>query len=138
MKQEIFKSMGTLAAGILLLAIASLIPFSSHPQPAYAQATNGGELPYGGLHIFEVICTCSEPNVLVYEQDYLANVVYPLVYIPGVSVLYQYFDVLGALYYLGSYRPGAGVCMITVTGEDCENIPAVGLMGFLPGTGTSN
>ena len=120
----------------LLLLLLALIPFRAMP-PAHAQLTNGGEIPEGGEHIFTLICTCSA-NSEIYIHDDLTEVVLILVYEPGVSMLYQYFDPFGALYLLGTYRAGAGVCLITVTGEDCEYLPSIGMMGFLPGTGTSN
>lgn len=97
------------------------------------------ELPYGGIRTTTVPCTCTPPNLHVTVFDYRTKRALPLLYVPSVSVLYSYFNVETSTYLLGSYitAPATGLCKITVTGGDCEDLYYEGIMGYQPGTGTS-
>lgn len=132
---------GLVKSGIIIglaIAITVAIVFSMQPKsyPAHAQAVG---LPYGGLRLFTLTCTCSA-NLLEYILDFTdvppkpPTVIF-LVYQPGVSVLHREFNPYG-LYLLGDYLPGAGACLIYV-GTACSQVPSIGMMGTVPGSGTS-
>lgn len=98
------------------------------------------ELPYGGIRVLTIPCTChsSPSKALVTVFDFVQMRYLKLAYMPKVSVLYMYFDIWSSYYLLGSYNPYVRkTCLVTVTGGDCEPLPDDGLMGGLPGTGTS-
>lgn len=98
------------------------------------------ELPYGGIRTLTVPCTChsSPSKALVTVFDFVQMRYLKLAYMPGASLLYMYFDIWSSYYLLGSYNPYVrGTCLVTATGGDCEPLPDDGLMGGLPGTGTS-
>lgn len=98
------------------------------------------ELPYGGIRTLTIPCTChsSPSKALVTMFDFVQLRYLKLAYMPKASVLYMYFDIWSSYYLLGSYNPYVrGTCLMTVTGGDCEPVPDDGLMGGLPGTGTS-
>jgi len=117
---------------ILLCTLALTLPLS--PTKRAFSTGVGGELPFGGVQGFTLICTCSA-NTLHYIFDYRVKSVLPLVYQPGVSKLYAKWNIWGR-YFLGSYRPGVRSCLIFV-GEGCITIQSAGMMGSFPGTGTS-
>lgn len=117
----------------LAIAISIAIVFSVHPQP-YPTYAQGAGIPYGGIRLFTLTCTCSA-NLLEYILDYTTMTVLMLVYQPGISVLHREFNPYG-LYLLGDYLPGAGACLIYV-GTACSQVPSTGMMGFTPGSGTS-
>jgi hypothetical protein len=91
------------------------------------------EEPYGGLNLVQIYCTCSS-NFLITLWDYKTDMILDLLYQPGESVLYEYYDIFGQ-YLLGTYRQG-GTCQIYY-GYGCYSIEADGTMGSQPGTGTS-
>lgn len=122
---------------ILLAFIAVALPML----PVHAQVDLSGtsapvtaETPFAGIQLYTMTCTCSG-NVLIVLYDYYSMMPLALVYQPGVSVLYSYFNIWGK-YYLGSYQRGMGSCKM-VTPVGCPDIYTNGMMGFLPGTGTS-
>lgn len=93
-----------------------------------------GETPYGGLNIFTLTCTCSG-NTLLFLMDYRTSRLLRLLYQPGASRLYSYFNVYGR-YLLGSYQPSQNQCRIQA-GNTCVTISADGQLGTRPGSGTS-
>ena len=134
LKRESAKLGARIVCGILVLVIFFVIPMP-HNRPAFTQSLGGvqSEIPYGGMRIFTLICTCSA-NTLLYIMDYATNQLLALIYQPGVSMLYSYYDIYGT-YFLGSYR-GGGQCRI-YAGKGCVTIPSRGTLGNMPGTGTS-
>lgn len=138
MKKGLNKTLALTLVTLGAVAVFSLpIP---KPPSAGAQGFDigigyGGEAPYGGPHAYLTECTCTPPSEWHFVYDYASLTPLFLVYTPGISKLYEYYDLFGS-YFLGSYRPGAGVCKIYV-GEDCIDLYTDGLMGSTPGTGTS-
>lgn len=98
------------------------------------------EWPFGGLRLATIPCTChsSPAKALIIIFDYTRLVPLRLAYIPFASTLYGYFNIITSTYMLGSFNPYIrNSCLVTGTGIDCEPLPDDGLMGTLPGTGTS-
>ncbi len=99
------------------------------------------EMPYGGRRLITTLCNCkhgSPSQFAVTIFDYVQNRPIILSYMAVGSRLYSYFNIWTATYLLGSYNPAVrGTCMVSVSGGDCEPLPDDGLMGVLPGTGTS-
>ena len=131
---------------LLGLAILSLIPFTAVPLPksAHGQAVGGGvggvggggsETPFGGQRFFTIFCTCAQDDLDIIE-DYRTNTILLLLYEPGQSQLYEYYDILFATYLLGTYQETKQQCRIRIY-KTCINIPADGVFGNKPGTGTS-
>jgi|GEM_PF-2046993 len=116
------------------LGISAVIVFSARPGVIPARAQTAGEISYGGMRVFTEVCTCSG-NLLEFILDYKTNSLLTLVYQPGGSRLFQNNNPYGA-YLLGSYMPGAGVCSLYV-GTSCIQQQSTGMMGNIPGTGTS-
>ena len=123
---------------LILLIFISFIPYrtlsfdlgwSSGEEPIV------GETPYGGLRFFTLPCTCTD-NFLVYIFDFATNSILKLIYEPGESVLYSYYDVWTSMFLLGSYVPDTGVCKVRVA-YYCVKMDSDGQMGNQPGTGTS-
>ena len=121
-------------AGILLLALLLLMSaVAITPEHALAQVTST-ETPFAGPQLFSLTCTCSG-NVLIVLWDYYSMMPLALVYQPGMSVLYSYFNIWGQ-YYLGSYQKNSGSCKM-IAPNSCPEITSNGMMGSMPGTGTS-
>lgn len=117
----------------IVFAALFLLPMATTPNTAEAQLLTG-EVPYGGHQIFWTLCPCSG-NSLHYIFDYRTLRILPLVYQPGFSRLYLYYNLFGR-YFLGSYQPFAGGCFM-YAGVACFPLYSEGLMGNRPGTGTS-
>jgi len=92
------------------------------------------ETPYGGLNTVPIYCGCSS-NFLVTLWDYRTDALLKLLYQPGQSVLYEYYNIFGT-YLLGTYKQG-GTCEFYIPPYECIDIEADGTMGSQPGTGTS-
>ena len=95
-------------------------------------------LPFGGLVIFTLPCTCSA-NLWIWFAP-LAPLPLPptgpLIYQPGYTTLYGDFAIgIPTTWHLGSYTPivGNGVCWIE-TAVACVPLPNLGLMNKV-GTG---
>ncbi len=131
-----FKLGMQIAAGALVLAVLSFVPFTPFPahNTALAQLPFGPEIPFGGANSFAIFCTCSA-NFLLPIFDYATIRPLLLVYQPGVSRLYLYYNIYGR-FLLGSYAPVGSQCLMYV-GTGCVRISSNGMLGFLPGTGTS-
>ena len=112
-----------------MLTILSFFIFLSFPGIANAQ----NPFTFGGRLSGVFYCTCSN-SLLLYIQDYKTGGVLPLVYGAGSNLL------VGSpygIYQLGSYLPGAGLCLVYVA-VGCAPIPNAGLIGGgSPGFGTS-
>lgn len=143
-----------LVAGILILSAIAFLPGPS--LPARAQTPDGigegfgpggaAEIPYGGLHVFTVDCDCSA-NLLLFFFDYATKMPLDLVYEPGISILYSYYNPYGT-YLLGRYIPSFGLASLynptsligqcwVPSGSGCAEVFSNGMLGFLPGSGTS-
>jgi hypothetical protein len=107
---------------------------SNPPINPLLDSTAAGGPYFGGRLTGTFFCPCSA-SIILYIQDYVTGGVLPLVYGPGSNLL------VGSpygLYQLGSWVPGAGVCLIPVP-HGCAVIPTAGLIGGgSPGFGTSN
>jgi|SRR3989344_312502 len=114
---------------LFIVAVLILVSLTfSSARPVNAQSY------FGGLRVLTMVCTCSA-NFLIYVLDYATNRVLALVYQPGASLLYSFYNIYGT-YLLGSYTPGAGQCQMYV-GTSCTQINSDGMLNALPGTGTS-
>ena len=131
-KRETIKTAARITFTFLILAAFSLAPAVNMTPRAHAQLLTG-EIPYGGHQLFWFPCTCSASTLHIIF-DYRTLRPLSLVYQPGFSILYLYYNVFGT-YLLGSYQP-SGECRIYV-GYSCVSYPAEGIMGNRPGTGTS-
>lgn len=80
--------------------------------------TSGGAVtPFGGKTTSMVNCTCSF-NILLYVQD-TKGATLPLIYQPGVTVLYQGYRPTSGVNVLGNYTSG-GQCQI-YAGTSCTS-----------------
>jgi len=122
-----------LLVGSIAVAFVVLNFFAA--APAKNSLAQSSEIPFGGLRFFTLECTCSA-NFLLYILDYANHSVLALVYQPGGSMLYSYFNIY-ATYLKGSYTPGAGQCQI-YAGTSCSQVNSDGQLGSMPGTGTSD
>ncbi len=99
------------------------------------------EMPYGGLRMLTIPCNCpagSPSQFAVVIFDYVQHRPIVLSYMIFASKLYNNFNLWASMYMLGTYNPYIrGSCIVSVTGGDCEPLLDDGLMGTLPGTGTS-
>ena len=93
-------------------------------------------LAFGGAIVGMVPCTCSG-NILLYVLD-ARKVMLPLVYQPGVTFLYKWYQPRAGVWGLGNFVPG-GVCLVN-TKTGCVPKIAVGTMiqlgtsmGIVPG-----
>ncbi len=100
------------------------------------QATSIKELPFGGLHIFALQCTCdAKGSSLHYIFDYRTMKMVSLLYVPQKSILYSNYNPF-AKFQMGTYLPGQAACLI-VTGPKCTKVMGAGTYGQKPGTGTT-
>jgi hypothetical protein len=71
-------------------------------------------LNFGGVSTAMVTCTCSS-NLLIYVQD-VRGPLLPLIYQPGVTILYRWYQPRSGVNMLGNYV-GGGTCLVyAVTG----------------------
>jgi hypothetical protein len=119
----------------LLIGVLSLIPVKPQNQ-ARAQIGGGvtGSTPYGGQRFVTITCDCSG-NFWILLLDYKTPSILALLYQPGISKLYEYYNVWFATYLLGTYQSG-GTCQIVI-GTGCAEITSQGMLDSSPGTGTS-
>lgn len=94
---------------------------------------------FGGRKIITIPCTCSG-NALIYVNDFRTHLILPLLYQPGLSKLFLWYNVFGT-HLLGTYTVPLSQCLI-YSGTGCIVIPAFGMLGGPltgsgPGTGTS-
>jgi len=73
--------------------------------------------PFGGVSTSMVTCTCSS-NLLLYVKDPRGYVL-PLIYQPGVTILYKMYNPTVGVNLLGKYTSG-GQCLIYV-GTGCSS-----------------
>ena len=100
-------------------------------------ALSPGSLPFGGRIVYATPCTCSFGVWLIIVFDYRTMSPLNLVYIPGVSMLYAYYNIFTpGPSILGTYTPSSGQCWFYV-GLGCSPYPTIGNLNFLPGTGVS-
>lgn len=90
-------------------------------------------MPFGGVLVMSKIC-CNGIKLTIY--DYLLKSPITLMYQPGYSMLYSYFNIMTpGVYLLGTYTP-FGFCL-TIKSE-CEYPDiTIGTIDFMPGAGTS-
>lgn len=78
-------------------------------------------IPEGGVITFVQYCTCSAA-ILVHNYDYVTLSDVPVAYIPGVSTLYQNFNIYtSGTYNLSQYIPTTYECL-EYDGESCTVI----------------
>jgi peptidoglycan hydrolase-like protein with peptidoglycan-binding domain len=88
-------------------------------------------LNFGGVSTAMVTCTCSA-NLLIYVQD-VRGPLLPLIYQPGVTLLYKWYQPRSGVNMLGNYV-GGGACLIyAVTGCVPGGVP----VGTMTQLGTS-
>ncbi len=121
---------------ILVLLIFPLVSFGQVSE--LTSFLSPAETPFGGVRISTVPCSCTTPNLYILVFDYYTLKVKKLVYVPGVSVLFSHFNLASSVYLLGTYEPRtkAGLCEM-YNGTNCDVVPYDGMLGFRPGTGTS-
>ncbi|GEM_PF-1773109 len=128
MKSSLHISLVTLlVSGLFLLSM----PTKSHAL-----------VPYGGARINTFPCTCNPSSWIVTLFNYHTKTPLMLVYTPGVSRLYSYFNIFTSRFLLGSYTPGPAPQCLMIAGPICLpaqaiGFPIMGTMDFSPGTGTS-
>lgn len=112
---------------IFVALVVSFLSFASFPTTASAQTY------FGGMLTWYFKCTCDQ-NFYMFILDYASGSALRLVYSPGASIL-----LAGSPFgtnQIGSYMPGAGICMM-YAGTGCYNLQSDGLIGGgLPGFGT--
>jgi len=111
----------------LTLIVGVSLPISS---------TRAATLPFGGMVVYSVVCTCSANYWIFFAPLWLGNVptVGPLVYTPGLTILYQNFKIgVPGAWHLGGYLPIPSACRFYVL-YTCIPFPAYGLINY---TGTS-
>lgn len=106
-------------------------------RPQQVEAQVG--ITFGGLRTFTLPCTCSG-NALLYIYDFKTKIPLILLYQPGLSKLFQWYNIFGT-YMLGTYTAPISQCFIT-TSTGCAFVPSFGMLGGPltgsgPGTGTS-
>ena len=131
--KEYFLKLG--AKVVFGLIVLSVIPFTPTSLLRSVQAQGIGETPYGGQRFVTIVCTCGADDWLI-VQDYRTNRILNLLYTPGLSMLYENYNVFFSTYLLGTYREDYPQCRIEA-GEDCVDVNMDGTLGNLPGTGTS-
>ncbi len=89
---------------------------NSSSNTSSAQSASG-LLPFGGISMYMVTCTCSA-NLLLYVQDPRGTTL-PLIYQPGATKLWSMGNITTNVNLLGQYTPG-GVCLIYV-GTGCSS-----------------
>lgn len=91
-----------------------------------AQISEAGQLvavPFGGPVLAAIVCSCSA-NALVTFYDFRTFIPTQIIYQPGFSRVNNWFNLFTpGVMILGQYIPG-GICMVTVTGSDCESVGA--------------
>ena len=120
---------------IIIVTVIIVMIFGFHV-PNKADATGG--ISYGGLKTLTLPCTCSG-NAVIYLLDFKTKLPLVLLYQPGVSWLYQWYNIFGT-YMLGTYTVPVSQCWIQ-TGTTCTLIPTIIMLGGKiiggPGTGTT-
>lgn len=108
---------------------------------ANTKAIGGGIGSFGGLHLVTIPCTCTPPAMLIMVYDYKFKIPINLVYWPGYSWLYSNYNIFFSTYMLGSYTPATAACWfyvgVTCVDSSVIGLPTVGILDFMPGTGTS-
>lgn len=133
MNQNVIKIGVRIIMGVLIVAVLSfvLLRYTRQTQALSVLELPGGEAPFGGIRLFTLKCNCSD-NELIYTSDFLKLQTLPLIYQPGTSFPWPFFNPF-ATYFLGSYIPGAGQCRVHA-GLYCRTIPSAGMLGSNPGT----
>ena len=122
---------------VVILPLSFYIVFVIGPtQQAYAVSG----LPFGGLDVTMVPCTCTGGALMwhFFTPLYLGTAVPTagaLVYFSSGTVLFPYYALLPSVWALGFYTPGAGTgCLIGVA-PYCTLLPNLGFIS--PETGVS-
>lgn len=107
----------------------------------FKNSAKGAILSFGGLHLVTIPCTCTPPAQLVMIYDYKLKIPINLVYWPGYTWLYSYYNIFYSTYMLGSYTPATAACWFyagtTCVDSSAIGLPTIGIMDFMPGVGTS-
>jgi len=118
----------------LLTVVVSLALIVGVSMPI--SSTHAASLQFGGMVVYSVVCTCSANYWIFFAPLWLGNVptVGPLVYTPGLTILYQNFKIgVPGAWHLGGYLPIPSACRFYVL-YTCIPFPAYGLINY---TGTS-
>lgn len=111
---------------IVVLLFTALVFFS-------VPTTSSAQTYFGGMLTWYFKCTCDQ-NFYMFILDYASGSALRLVYSPGASILLAGSPF--GMNQIGSYMPGAGICMM-YAGTSCFNLQSDGLIGGgLPGFGT--
>jgi len=117
---------------IILISIISLILFLP-TEKANAQLLDDDV--FGGTISFVRHCGCSG-TYAIYIFDFKSISAKVLVYKPGFSLIWPFSNIFSD-YILGSYNKSGATCTIPGAYGVCVNIKVDGLIGKLPGFGTS-
>jgi len=113
-------------------SILSLVFLAAIAFPAYSHA----QVPFGGLDVFEIPCTCSPFTFHVFTPLYVASPI-PITGALAASYtpnLWMYYILHPGAWALGYFVPAAEACwMYAVAG--CFPLPTLGTIS--PFTGTS-
>jgi len=92
-------------------------------------------IPFGGMIMGEILCTCHPPHKLIIVQEYTTNSEKRILVAPPFSRLYQHWTMNPGQYVLGTYTPGPR-CFIRVS-LYCFPLPTDGMINTGPGAGSS-
>lgn len=116
--------------GRMLATVAQM--FDTTLMPRHARAALG--TPFGGALIFPFFCSCSD-TWLIDIEPLPPTYVTLLTYVP-FSEKYLSYNIPATNELLGTYIPGAGVCLIP-TPFGCPNIPSEGMITPMVGSSPS-
>ena len=104
--------------------------------PLSAHALVPPLMPFGGLSVFTVPCTCSVALWGYFAPLYLSSipVTGPMVYAPWATIPFlNFLPTIASVAHKGVYIPGIQACWM-YAGVTCFPLPAVGMMTYV-GTG---
>jgi len=116
----------------ILISIIALIPILPI-EKANAQLLD--QDVFGGTISFVRYCGCSG-TYAIYIFDFKSISAKVLVYKPGFSLIWPFANIFSD-YILGSYNKSGAACRIPGAFGICRNIPVDGVIGNLPGFGTT-
>jgi hypothetical protein len=105
---DIMKYMRRICTYMVLVCLG----FFTMPQYTYAVVK---PIAFGGQITAMTVCTCSG-NLLLYVKD-VRGPVFPLIYQPGATMLYKWYQPRSGVWGLGQFV-GGGVCLV-YAGTSC-------------------
>lgn len=118
-----------LVVAALIVTLGGVLAFGVFSSRAMA----GPGQPFGGQITYVFVCNCSG-NYAIYFQDLTISppITLPLIYQPGVTILYPYYKITSiGSWILGTWQ-GGGSCRYYV-GKGCATLPTQGTM-YMVGT----